>query len=270
MTAGTAETRNYDALYEHFHEDTRIISGADFEHMDTALLQKYIQVLKTMRPGLRDLADDRILDITGLRRDGAATLVAVLSFSVYPQAFLPQLYINASVVPGTGTWAECCSRGQYSRRIDGTISEMLSGAVSFVKRYMWEGISFTPDGRKADVPEYPLKAVREAVLNALLHRDYSPCREGTPVCLDLYDDRLEITSPGGLACPLSYDSERITARTRNATLVLVQELMGVAENRSSGIPFICTLVKSAGLPEPVFRDDGSMFTVILYNSTHKG
>ncbi|MCD8307947.1 MAG: hypothetical protein LUD51_06975 [Clostridia bacterium] len=86
----------------------------------------------------------------------------------------------------------------------------------------------------------------------------------------LYDDRLEIYNPGGLYSPLTKEPGQDADNLRNPTLASVLETMHIMENKSSGIPLIRTEMQKLGLSEPVFKDEGSMFTVILYNTRHKG
>jgi ATP-dependent DNA helicase RecG len=122
------------------------------------------------------------------------------------------------------------------------------------------------DGKRIDSVEYPLTAVREAVLNSLVHRDYSLYTEGMPVRIEMYKDRLEIVNAGGLYGAVNIDKpSRIQADTRNKTLISVLETLHVVENRYSGIPTIRKQCRDAGLPPPIFSSDRGMFKVIMYN-----
>lgn len=76
---------------------------------------------------------------------------------------------------------------------------MLTEALGFCKRNMKVKTMIDPEtAERTDRTEYPIVAIREAVLNALIHRDYSPYTEGTPIQIDFFTDRLEIHSPGDL------------------------------------------------------------------------
>jgi len=124
-------------------------------------------------------------------------------------------------------------------------------------------------GERIDIPQYPMDAVREAILNALVHRDYSLHTEGMPIQLVMYSNRIEITNPGGLYGRLTLDQlGNAQPDTRNPVLVTVMETLGETENRYSGIPTIRFAMKNRNLPEPVFADRRSEFVVTLYNGEH--
>ena len=110
-------------------------------------------------------------------------------------------------------------------------------------------------GMRKDRTEYPLSAVREIILNALIHRDYSIYTEGTPIQIDFFSNRLEIHSPGGLYGRMTVD-QLGTARPdlRNPALALMMETLASAENRYSGIPTIRREMAAYGLPAPVFEN----------------
>ena len=109
-------------------------------------------------------------------------------------------------------------------------------------------------------------AVREAVLNALVHRDYSFHTEGMPIQLNMYTNRMEITNPGGLYGRFTVDQlGRAQPDTRNPVLVTAMETLGQTENRYSGIPTIRSAMEKYSLPAPVFQDSRGTFEVILYN-----
>ena len=163
-------------------------------------------------------------------------------FGLYPQAFYPQLCIVATSVPGRemGELDLYGHRFLDSKRIEGTLVDILEGAVAFVRNNMRVSTKIDPEsGERIDCPQYPIVAVREAILNALMHRDYSFHTEGMPIQLILYSDRLEIINPGGLYGRMTVDQlGEVQPDTRNPALVTAMETLGKAENRYSGIPTI--------------------------------
>lgn len=121
-------------------------------------------------------------------------------------------------------------------------------------------------GKRQDIPEYPMDALREAVLNAIVHRDYSIHTENMPIQLTMFYDRVEIRSPGGLYGRLTVDQlGKVQPGARNPALITAMEALGQTENRYSGIPRIRHAMAEAGLPEPIFQDDRREFSVCLYN-----
>lgn len=154
-----------------------------------------------------------------------------------------------------------------TKRIEGTLPDMLDGALAFVRANMRTATKIDKEtGKRIDIPQYPMDAVREAVLNALVHRDYSMHTEGMPIQLVMYTNRIEITNPGGLYGRLTIDQlGNAQPDTRNPVLVTAMETLGKTENRYSGIPTIRFAMESRGLPEPVFLDQRSEFSVALYN-----
>jgi ATP-dependent DNA helicase RecG len=154
-----------------------------------------------------------------------------------------------------------------NKRFDGTIPQMLEGAMAFVRRNIRTATVIDASGAREDRPEYPLKAVREIILNALIHRDYSVHTEDSPIRIILYKDRLEVENPGGLYGRLTVnDLGKLPADTRNPFLAGSLEVMINTENRFSGIPTIVKEMHDAGLLPPVFESQRGNFKVTLYNS----
>ena len=180
----------------------RPIQRADLSTLHQDALQRYLLDRRVERPGFGRLDEAQQMEMLNITRDGVPTLAAVLNFGVYPQGYLPQLGITAVVVPGReiGETAQGDdARFLDNKRIEGTIAEMVEEALAFCKRNMKARTIIDPQtGRRTDQTEYPISALREAILNALIHRDYSIYTEGTPVQLDFFTDRLEIHSPGSL------------------------------------------------------------------------
>ena len=123
------------------------------------------------------------------------------------------------------------------------------------------------NGRRNDKLEYPLKAVREAILNALVHRDYSIYTETKPVSIEMYRDRIVFRSPGGLYGGGSLSQlGKGRPETRNPALVNMLELLRVTENRYSGIPTIYHELREAGLKPPEFEERRGDFIVTFWNN----
>lgn len=233
-------------------------------------LDEYVSKLKAGKPHLASLDDETIYELMSITVDGQVTLAATLLFSPYPQAFVPQLGIIATVVPGKemGDHGDNEERFTDNRRIEGTLPEMLDDAMNFVRRNMKTKTIIDPEtGKRQDRTEYPLTAIREAVLNALVHRDYSIHTEGMPIQLTMYEDRIEISNPGGLYGRIKVDQlGKVQPDTRNPVLANAMETMGLTENRYSGIPTIRKELEKAGLREPQFIDNRGQFSVVFYNS----
>jgi len=263
------EIYSYDAYHRRVRDDIRIAELAEVSQLDTMLIDGYITALKENKTNVARLSDNEILELMGIIREGKPTLVGVMCFSKYPQAAFPQLCITAVVIPGirmgeTGIEGE---RFIANKRIEGTIGQMLDEAVMFVKRNMRVKTIIDDNGKRNDKAEYPVKAIREAILNALMHRDYSIHTEGTPIRIEMYSDRIEIINVGGLYGRLTIDSiGKIHSDTRNQTLTNILEIQKVAENRYSGIPTIRLEMDEYHLPEPIFESKRGSFVVTLHNN----
>ena len=267
------ELYSYEAYRKHLHDDERPINRASISTLDNTQVQNYLLQKRLERPGFTQLSDEQALDMLNITRDGIPTLAAVMNFCVYPQGYLPQLAITAVVVPGTeiGQHIGTESRFLDNKRIEGTIKTMVDEAIIFCKRNMKvQTIIDQETGRRRDRTEYPIEAIREAVLNALIHRDYSPLTEGTPVQINLFMDRLEIHSPGSLYGRMTIDQlGHARPDLRNPALAVMTEILVGAENRYSGIPTIRREMAAYNLPEPVFENRRNEFVVTLYNAVQE-
>jgi ATP-dependent DNA helicase RecG len=158
-------------------------------------------------------------------------------------------------------------------RIDGSIPHMAREALAAVQRNMARRSLITGEGR-LDVWEYPPEALREAIVNALVHRDLSPGSRGTQVQIELYPDRLRIQNPGGLFGSLDVNrlGEEGRSSARNALLLKLLEdvtLPGddraVCENRGSGVRAMISSLRRAGMSPPLFKDKITSFEVVMPN-----
>ena len=259
------EIYSYEAFRRKYQDDIRPIEQATLRTLQTDLLEQYLVKLKVGRPHLSQLKTDEICELMGITRDGIPTMAAVQLFGLFPQAYFPQMCVTAVSVPGTevgvlGTEGE---RFWDNRRIEGTLSQMLEDALSFVRKNIRVKTIIDPEtGKRADREDYPLTAVREAILNALIHRDYSIHTEGMPIQILLFEDRFEVRSPGGLYGRLRIDQlGKVQPDTRNPVLAVAMEVLGETENRYTGIPTMRRELERAGMAEPEFRNEYGTFVV---------
>ncbi len=263
------EIYSYDAFRKRIRDDIRVVENARITLFDNDRLAKYLSYVKSERKNLADnVSDNEIMELMGVTTDGVPTLAGLMTFSKYPQAYFPQLCITAVALPGiemgeTGTDGE---RFLDNKRITGAIPDMLEEAVDFVRRNSRTKTVIDNDGRRRDKEEYPVKAIREAILNALVHRDYSIHTENIPVRIEMYRDRIRVLNSGGLYGRITIDSlGKVHPETRNASLANMLELLNITENRYSGIPTMRTELQNAGLPQPVFSVHRGEFCVEFQN-----
>lgn len=151
----------------------------------------------------------------------------------------------------------------------GNVLMLLREAMNFVKSNTKRGWEKLPDGRK-NKPEYAERAVLEAMVNHFIHRDYTVM--GSEVHLDVYDDRLAITSPGGMYSGQTVQDlslEEIASDRRNPILADVMAQLDYMEKRGSGLKRICNEAKALdGYKDelkPVFRSTSSQFMTTIYS-----
>ena len=265
------EVYSYEAFRKKYQDDIREVPRATMAALDQESLNQYITLLKQGKPHLSSMKDEMIYELVSIKRNSEITLSATLLFSPYPQAYFPQLCITAIVVPGTelGETGVAGERFLDNQRIEGNIPDMLSGALQFVKRNMrTKTIINEKTGQREDRTDYPVTAIREAVINALVHRDYSIHTEGMPIQLIMFQDRLEIRNPGGIYGRMRVDQlGKVQPDTRNPVLASALESMHITENRYSGIPTIRMEMDRYQLEQPEFVDERGSFIVRLYHKT---
>ena len=148
---------------------------------------------------------------------------------------------------------------------------MLESAIQFVNRNMRTKTIINPQtGKREDRTDYPITAIREAILNALVHRDYSIHTEGMPIQLIMFEDRVEIRNPGGIYGRIRIDQlGKVQPDTRNPVLASELEVLKITENRYSGIPTIRKAMQAYNLPQPEFLDERGSFIIKMYKFGEK-
>jgi len=200
-----------------------------------------------------------------------ATVDGMLLFGQNAGRFLPQCGIRAvcfaGLEPGYATKSDESIKGPlvglFSVSSELVETGVVERALDFVRRNTGTS-ALLKDGRRVERRDFPEAAVREVVVNALVHRDYSIA--GTDVLLSVFDDRIEIQSPGSLPNTISIEGMRAGGRyARNQVMMSIMRDYGYVEGLGMGIrrQVIPAMARHNGT-EPDFLEEESRFTVCLW------
>ncbi len=232
--------------------------GATKDDLDWAQVEAYVGSLS----GMGGLTAEQVLLKRGcLLQQGDAlipTHAGILLFGKDPQSFLRGADITAARFAGR-EMSDVFTR----QDITGTLPQQIRRAETFLVDNLRKGVQLGEKMAREERLEYPLKAVRELVVNAVAHRDYSI--QGDGIRLYLFSDRLEITSPGGLPGPVTVDNIREERFSRNSAIVQVLSDMGFIERLGYGVDRVIKLMQEFSLPAPKFAETAGGFRVTLYN-----
>lgn len=250
--------------------DLEPVHEAGIDALDRAALARTIERVRITSRAFRDIDEHTALErlhvlVRNDQGDLVPSLGGLLTFGVYPQQYFPQLTVSV-VVYGHD---ENGPRFEDNPVVRGAIPDLVDETLAVLRRHMRVRGYVDSSGRHERL-DYPLDAVREAVVNAVLHRDYSPVTRGTQVQVELHPDRLLVRSPGGLFGPVVLEdlgAEGVTSSRNSFLAALLADtyLPGgdrlVAENRASGVPAMIRELRRSGMDRPVFGNYPNRFEV---------
>lgn len=261
--------------------DVRVIEEGSLADLDEKLVSSFVRRQKELAPrGFETLSTEEILvkmrAIAPTDQGMKPTLAGLLALGRYPQQYFPRLCITCTLYPGTDKEDKTVGTDavQYryldTKRIVGSIPDMVSDTLDFVRKNM--RVAARVEGAKRyEEPDYPLIAVREAIANALQHRDYSVQGAASQVQVNMYADRLEILNPGGLYSVATVDSILSSGLSASRNEFLSQILEStvlpdgtfVVENRGTGMKVIQHAMQEAKKPKPRFDINVAFFKIIF-------
>lgn len=184
----------------------------------------------------------------------------ILFFALEPQKFVEQSCITCVRYQGS-SMASVIDR----KDLQGDLLSLVDEAESFVKRHTRLAYRFN-GFKRIDVEEYPFNAVREAIINAVCHRNYFLKNN---VFVNVFDDRIEVVSPGGIPFGLTLKEVMNKSFPRNKLLLKLFKRVNEVERLGSGLNKMKKLMKEHGLKEPVFEEGKASFQVTFYGPKEK-
>lgn len=253
------------------HFDAQTIPGSSVEDLVPDLVESYSQQVKKVDRRLASRDEEEILRRTNVvASTGELTLAGLYTLGDYPQGFLPSLTVTAAVQLPRGARA----RTRNLQDFTGPLPILLADIMSWCEENVATLRRYRGDGNMEEDYELPLRAIREVVANALVHRDLSPntLEIGKSIQIRLNSRNLMVLSPGGLH---GVSLEQITSVT-HAQAAVNQRLYSIAkklstpdsapviEGEGGGIAETLEAAASYGLPTPTFIDTGVQFTALLW------
>jgi ATP-dependent DNA helicase RecG len=236
--------------------ESLITRHATLDDIDRDKAERYLASLE----GLTAATTEEALQNRGclVREDGGyrPTNAGILLFGIQPERFVKSSEIIVARYAGREM-----TDAFVREDIRGTLPDQIRRAEAFLVSNMKRGVRLVSLEREEQV-EYPVKAVREAIVNAVAHRDYSI--RGDEIRVFMFSDRIEFYSPGRLPGHVTVDNIVEERFSRNEVIVQVLADMGFIEHLGYGIDRIIKLMRDYGLPAPRFQETAGGFRVILY------
>lgn len=262
-------------------DDREPVDDASVADLDEEGVAALLRRMRRRQPrAFRSVPDEVALQRLGVlvpASSGAGSLVpslaGLLTLGTYPQQFFPQLNVTFVVFPAhdRGVVPDGAPRFIDNRTLNGPVPVIVADTVDAISRNMRIAATVTGVGRE-DSYEYPVEALREAVVNALMHRDYAQVARGAQVQVEMFPDRLLVRNPGGLFGPVSEGELGVegVSSSRNPVLsALLQEVQlpdsdrVICENRGTGIPTMLEQLRRSGTAVVKFSNAISHFTAVF-------
>lgn len=231
---------------------------ATMEDVHTELLASYAQAVKAP-----DAA--RLLDARGLRKGGKLTIAGLLLFGAYPQTWLPEAHVRVLRYSGTERGAGARQQLIDEVRHEGPIPQQLAEAKESIYQHLPTRQALTRAGRFEKVGIVPQDAWLEGVVNAVVHRSYSVA--GDHIRVEIFDDRIEIESPGRFPGIVDLrDPLEVPRFSRNPRIARVCADLHFGQELGEGIRRMFEEMRLAGLADPEYHQTAGSVRLVLFST----
>ena len=242
--------------------DDVIEDDATFDDIDDATVKKYLRRAEeaSRLPDIDGLTTPELLDKLRLTKNGKLKRAAIVLFGKDPGRFYPNTFVKI------GKFEDDDFTIRFQEMEDGNIIQVLDKVLRTLDhKFLIRNISFEGMNR-VETLEYPVPALREVLLNALIHRNYM----GAPTQIRVYDQKMFVWNDGGL--PESITLQQLTqshsSHPRNPILAGACFLGGYIDSWGSGIMKIVNSCRAAGLPTPEMKEQECGFIVTLFKDRY--
>ena len=241
------------------------------EVFDETLVRDFIDMLNSRNDNIyqKFTVDEVLFKQKAISRNGEnVTLFGLLAFGAgreLQDIVAPTVNIAVTTYPGLQKVDPAQPDETYidNREFNGPVMKQYRDAFNYVRhRIPVRGV--VQDGVRRDIMSIPEIAIREALANAIVHRDYATF--STRIQVDVFADRVEITNPGNSLVPIS-ELDRAPSTSRNPILMNYMKEYGITDQKGRGIRTICAALSENDLVAPDFYDDGHSFKVVLYSES---
>jgi predicted HTH transcriptional regulator len=246
-------------------EECRPVPSATVRDLSTEAIQEYLEARGLpYQAGWREFFKKaQFLKASPDGRRLTPTLAGLVLFGSKPDVFFPQCKIKADCFGAPLQSGLPLESVKAQKDISGPLGQMVRDLVTFFQANV-ATVPHIIGAKRIEDTEYPLTVVREAIVNALVHRDY---QEGRHVFFQMFRDSIVVKSPGTLLPPLTLEGIRsydVVALSRNPRIADAMYHMGYMDGRAVGIPSMPGRLAKYGLREPDFACDLDYFVVTIY------
>ena len=243
---------------QRFFED-EVVPDASLKDIDDSLVQDFKNRF--------DISERSVEEILKARRfliNGKLTKAAILLFGKYPSAFFPQARVRFQRFDGTDMGTGSSFNVIKEVTFDDALPTLIIKVRDFIRTQLREFQYLGDSGQFKILPEYPEFAWFEGVVNAVTHRDYSVY--GDHIRILMFDDRLEIHSPGKLPNIVTVENIKNERFSRNPRIARTLTEFGWVREMNEGVKRIYSEMESAFLHEPKYSEPGNKVVLTLENN----
>jgi ATP-dependent DNA helicase RecG len=244
--------------------ESLVPENADLQDLDSQQVESYeaayFQALNLPEEEGRSPIENILLQRGCIKEvDGELkpTYAGLLLFSRAPQRWLPTAQILATRFSGPSLGDRF-----IKQEINGSLPQQLIQAEKFLRTNLQNVVRMVGLTHQETL-EYPFDAVRELVINSIAHRDYNA--QGDCIHLNIFSNRLEVTSPGGLPGPITINNILESRFSRNPVIVQILADLGYVERLGYGLDRVVRTMRDNALPPPQFEEAPGSFRVVLQN-----
>jgi ATP-dependent DNA helicase RecG len=238
--------------------DEAPVGGTGTDDVDLDHFREYYRDAYEEDPPTEAAELERLLRNLRVLTPEGLSLMGLLCFGRDPQRHLPWARITAARSPGTDVGLEVLDRKDFRRMLE----RQIEAAEEFVTRHLSAPARIQGFEPERPEPALPLEAVREAIRNAVVHRDYAVHAQ---INVTVYDDRLEVVSPGRLLNAVTVEAMKLGAVhvERNPLIATVLAKRHLITERGTGVRRMVVVMRRRGLPEPEIEERGPSLIVTL-------